>query len=130
MDASLLLLPKVGFLPVEDERIQGTIALVEDRLVDQGLVRRHLMEGLVPEGAFIACSFWLAECQLMQGRRSAAVETIDRVLAVRSELGLLSEEYDIASRRLAGNFPQALSHLALVNALLALAKFDSGEAVV
>ncbi|MEX6505259.1 glycoside hydrolase family 15 protein [Jiella sp. M17.18] len=131
VDASLLLLPKVGFLPADDERMRGTIALIEERLVDDGLVRRHLMPALVPEGAFIACSFWLAECQLMQGRRSAAVETIERALSIRSDVGLLSEEYDVASRRLTGNYPQALSHLALVNALVALAKYErEGEAAL
>lgn len=119
VDASLLLLPKVGFLPANDPRMAGTIALIEERLVDDGLVRRHLMNDLVPEGAFLACSFWLAECQLGLGRRSDAARTIDRALAVRSELGLLSEEYDVASRRLAGNYPQALSHLALIHGLIA-----------
>ncbi len=126
VDASLLLLPAVGFLPADDERVAGTIALIEKTLVVDGLVRRHLMDSLVPEGAFIACSFWLADCQLRQRRRADAVETIGRALAIRSELGLLSEEYDLASRRLAGNYPQALSHLALIHALLALAKFDRG----
>ncbi|MGH8294207.1 MAG: glycoside hydrolase family 15 protein, partial [Steroidobacteraceae bacterium] len=126
VDASLLLLPEVGFLPADDERMAGTIALIEKTLVVDGLVRRHLMDQLVPEGAFIACSFWLAECQLGQRRRADAVETIGRALAIRNELGLLSEEYDLASRRLAGNYPQALSHLALIHALLALARFDRG----
>ncbi|MGH6988486.1 MAG: glycoside hydrolase family 15 protein [Stellaceae bacterium] len=124
VDASLLLLPEVGFLPADDVRMRGTIALIEKTLVVDGLVRRHLMPDLVPEGAFVACSFWLAECQLLQGRRADAVETISRALAIRSELGLLSEEYDVAGRRLTGNYPQALSHLALIHALLALAKFD------
>ena len=124
VDASLLLLPKVGFLPADDERIAGTIALIEKTLVEDGLVRRHRMVDLVPEGAFLACSFWLAECQLGQNRRSAAVATIERALATRGRLGLLSEQYNIASGRLAGNYPQALSHLALVHAVLALSNFD------
>jgi GH15 family glucan-1,4-alpha-glucosidase len=124
VDASLLLLPKVGFLPIEDERIAGTIALIEKTLIVDGLVQRYRMDGLDPEGAFVACSFWLAECQLGQRRRSAATATLKRALAVRSPLGLLSEQFDVASRRLSGNFPQALSHLALVHAVLALAKFD------
>jgi GH15 family glucan-1,4-alpha-glucosidase len=124
VDASLLLLPKVGFLPVDDPRMAGTIARIEKELVVDSLVRRHLMSDPVPEGAFIACSFWLAECQLGQGRRSDAVRTIERALAVQSDVGLLSEEYDIGSRRLTGNHPQALSHLALIQALLALARFD------
>jgi GH15 family glucan-1,4-alpha-glucosidase len=79
------------------------------------------------EGAFIACSFWLAECQLGQNRRSDAVATLERALALRGSLGLLSEQYDVGSRRLSGNYPQALSHLALINALLALAKFDESK---
>jgi len=120
VDASLLLLPKVGFLPADDARMAGTIERIEKTLVVDGLVRRYLSADPVPEGAFIACSFWLAECQLGQGRRAQAVKTINRVLAVASALGLFSEQYDVASRRLSGNYPQALSHLAL----LALAKFD------
>jgi GH15 family glucan-1,4-alpha-glucosidase len=124
VDASLLLLPKVGFLPATDERMAGTIALIEKNLMVDGLVLRHKMDSLNPEGAFLACSFWLAECQLDQNRRSDAVATLERVLAVRSPLGLLSEQFDIGSQRLSGNYPQALSHLALINGLLALAKFD------
>ncbi|MGH8149157.1 MAG: glycoside hydrolase family 15 protein [Steroidobacteraceae bacterium] len=123
-DASLLLLPKVGFLPVDDVRMAGTIALIETRLVVDGLVRRYVSDELVTEGAFLACSFWLAECQLRQGRREEAVRTIDRALGVGSGVGLLSEEYDIAGKRLSGNYPQALSHLAAVHAMLALEQFD------
>jgi GH15 family glucan-1,4-alpha-glucosidase len=126
VDASLLLLPKVGFLPAGDERMAGTIALIEKDLIVDGLVLRHRMDSPNPEGAFIACSFWLAECQLGQNRRAAAVATLERALAVRGPLGLLSEEFDTGSRRLSGNYPQALSHLALIHGLLALAKFDEG----
>ena len=125
VDASLLLLPKVGFLPASDERMAGTIARIEQDLVSGGLVHRHPVSKAHPQGTFLACSFWLAECQLGQGRRADAVATIERVLGVQSEPGLLSEEYDLASRRLNGNFPQALSHLALIHAVLALAKFDA-----
>ncbi len=128
VDASLLLLPKVGFLPADDVRMVGTIERIERTLVVDGLVRRHLMDDAVPEGAFIACSFWLAECQLGQRRRADAVQTINRALAVGSTLGLLSEQYDVVSRRLSGNFPQALSHLSLIHALLALAQFDRNTA--
>ena len=124
IDASLLLLPKVGFLRADDHRMAGTIALIEKTLTVDGLVRRHLMSDMIPEGAFLACSFWLAECQLGQGRREDAGRTIERALSVRSELGLLSEEYSWTSNRLVGNFPQALSHLGMVHALLALHKFD------
>lgn len=124
VDASLLLLPKVGFLPANDARIAGTINLIEKTLVVDGFVRRHLMDDLVPESAFVACSFWLAECHLWQGRRPDAVKTIEKALTIRGDLGLLSEEYDVVSQRLSGNYPQALSHLALIHAVLALDKFD------
>ncbi|MBO0902230.1 glycoside hydrolase family 15 protein [Jiella sonneratiae] len=122
LDAALLLLPKLGFLPAEDERMAETIVLIEERLAGDGLVRRHRMDTLVPEGAFIACSFWLADVQIRQGRHEAASRTIDQALARASSTGLMSEEYDVTSQRLTGNFPQALSHLALVQALLAEAR--------
>ena len=124
VDAGLLLLPKVGFLPGDDPRMVGTVALIEETLTKNGFVHRHLMSDLVPEGAFLACSFWLAECQLWQGRRQDAIQTIESVLQVASPLGLCSEEYDIQSRRLTGNYPQALSHLALIHAILALDAYD------
>jgi GH15 family glucan-1,4-alpha-glucosidase len=124
VDASLLLLPKVGFLPADDERMIGTVALIEEKMSVDGLVRRCPTKPLAPEGAFLACSFWLAECQLGQGRRTAAVATIERALQAGATLGLLSEEYDVKSQRAAGNYPQALSHLALIHAVLALARFD------
>ena len=124
-DASLLLLPKVGFLPMSDERMAGTVEMIERHLVCDGMVHRHLTNDVVPEGAFLACCFWLAECQLLARRRDDAVRTIDRAVSAAGELGLLSEEYDTNSKRLNGNFPQALSHLALISAVLALAKHDS-----
>lgn len=120
LDASLLLLPLVGFLPVDDERIARTIEAIERDLVEEGLVRRKQARGTNPEGAFLACSCWLADCQLMQGRREAAHNTFERVLSVRNDLGLLAEEYNVPGRHLAGNFPQALSHLALVQTALHL----------
>jgi GH15 family glucan-1,4-alpha-glucosidase len=120
LDASLLLLPLVGFLPIEDERIERTIAAIERELTEDGFVRRHKAHGENPEGTFLACSLWLAECQLMQGRREHARQTFERVLAVRNDLGLLSEEYNVKARHLSGNFPQALSHLALVRTALRL----------
>ena len=127
VDASLLLLPKIGFLPMSDPRMKGTLALIEARLVRDGFVHRHRMDALVPEGAVLACSFWLAECLLGAGRREDAVGTIEAVLAVAGPTGLLSEEYDTRSRRLTGNHPQALSHLALIQAVLALKRFDEGR---
>ena len=85
-----------------------------------GLVMRQRPDGVVSEGAFLACAFWLADCERLQGRRDDAIATLERVLAVANDLGLLSEEYNIAAKHLAGNFPQALTHLALINTALGL----------
>ncbi|MGN6550425.1 MAG: glycoside hydrolase family 15 protein [Pararhizobium sp.] len=126
-DASLLLLPKIGFLPMSDERMAATVAKIETNLVVDGFVRRARTTKLVPEGAFLACCFWLAECQLLDRRREDAVRTMERAMSVASPLGLLSEEYDPEGRRLSGNYPQALSHLALISAVLALDMFDKDK---
>ncbi len=99
LDASLLLLPLVGFLSINDERIAGTIAAIERDLVSDGLVRRSRPHRADPEGAFLACTCWLADCQMMQGRHEAARKTFERLLAVRNDLGLLSEEYDVEAGR-------------------------------
>jgi GH15 family glucan-1,4-alpha-glucosidase len=120
LDASSLLLPAIGFLPADDARIRGTVAAIERDLVVGGLVRRYDTEtsadGLPPgEGLFLACSFWLVDAYVMLGRRDDAVALFERLLALRNDLGLLSEQYEPISRRLVGNFPQAFSHLALVN---------------
>ena len=120
LDASLLLLPLVGFLPVQDARIAGTIAAVERELLHDGLVMRHDYPHGRRQGAFLACTCWLADCRRLQGRLAEARSAIERVLAVSNDLGLLAEEYDLHERRLCGNFPQALSHLALVNAILGM----------
>jgi len=118
LDASLLLLPLVGFLPIEDDRISHTIDAIERELAVDGLIhRRHPLHQL-QQGAFLACNCWLAECRMMQGRREAARKVFERVLAVANGLGLLAEEYDVRAKRLAGNFPQALSHVALVRTAL------------
>jgi len=119
VDASLLNLPLLGFLPVTDERIRNTIAAIERDLVHAGYVHRR-SSGATRQGAFLACSGWLAECQLMQGRRAEAERTFEHLLHARNELGLLAEEFNVRDRRLAGNFPQGLSHLALVRAALRL----------
>jgi GH15 family glucan-1,4-alpha-glucosidase len=122
LDASLLTLPLVGFLPATDPRIVGTVAAIEDTLVEDGLVWRYEhdaeeVDGLPPgEGAFLPCSFWLAEVLAMQGERERAERVFDRILSLRNDLGLLSEEYDPASGRLVGNFPQAFTHVGLVEA--------------
>jgi GH15 family glucan-1,4-alpha-glucosidase len=120
LDASLLLLPAVGFLPPDDARIRGTIAAIERELMADGFVLRYDTErttdGLPPgEGAFLACSFWLVDAYMLLGRHDDAKQLFERLLAVRNDLGLLSEEYDPTSGRQVGNFPQAFSHLALIN---------------
>jgi GH15 family glucan-1,4-alpha-glucosidase len=120
VDASLLLLPTVGFLPPDDPRIIGTVAAVERELLVDGFVLRyntaHTDDGLPPgEGAFLACSFWLADAYCLLGRVDDARALFERLLGLRTDLGLLSEEYDVRARRLVGNFPQAFSHVGLVN---------------
>jgi GH15 family glucan-1,4-alpha-glucosidase len=119
LDASLLLIPLVGFLPVDDARVAGTIAAIEKQLTVDGLVLRYhtheAKDGLPPgEGAFLACSFWLVDAYVLQGRMTEARRLFEHLLALRNDLGLLSEEYDPKDRRQLGNFPQAFSHVALV----------------
>ncbi|MDQ2664588.1 MAG: glycoside hydrolase family 15 protein [Gemmatimonadota bacterium] len=125
VDASLLLLPLVGFLPATDERILGTVRAIEQRLVVDGFVYRYdsalTDDGLPPgEGAFIACSFWMVDNYIQQGRRGDAHRLFTRLLAVRNDVGLLAEEYHPALRRQVGNFPQAFSHVALVTTALSM----------
>jgi GH15 family glucan-1,4-alpha-glucosidase len=121
LDASVLLLPLVGFLPADDERVVGTIAAIEDGLMEGGFVRRQGAPWIGrEEGAFLPCSCWLADCLNMQGRWNEARALFERVLAVANDVGLLSEEYHVPSRRLLGNFPQALTHIAVVNTGLGL----------
>ena len=120
LDANLLLMPCVGFLPVSDPRVQGTIAAIECRLLRDGFVMRYdtaeTDDGLPPgEGAFLACSFWLVDVYVLQGRIADAERLFRRLIALRNDVGLLSEEYDTRRKRLVGNFPQAFSHVALVN---------------
>ena len=120
LDASLLLLPLVGFLPPTDPRIVGTVKAIEQRLMADGFVCRYdtgeVADGLPPgEGAFLACSFWLADNLILQGRIAEARELFERLVALRNDVGLLAEEYDPRLGRQLGNFPQAFSHVALVN---------------
>ena len=127
LDASLLLIPLVGFLPADDPRVLGTVAAVERRLMADGLVRRYdtaaTDDGLPPgEGAFLACSFWLADNYALMGRRDDARALFERLLALRNDVGLLAEEYDPRAGRLVGNFPQAFSHVGLVNTALNLSR--------
>ena len=120
LDAATLLIPTVGFLPHGDKRVRGTIAAIEKRLMRQGFVLRYDTEetddGLPPgEGAFLACSFWLADAYVLSGRGKDALALFERLLALRNDLGLLAEEYDPRVGRQVGNFPQAFSHVALIN---------------
>jgi GH15 family glucan-1,4-alpha-glucosidase len=127
VDASLLRIPLVGFLPPDDPRVVGTVQAVERELLMDGFVRRYDPDGFDDgigggEGAFMACSFWLADVWLLMGRRREARELFERLLAVRNDLGLLAEEYDPRDRRQLGNFPQAFSHIALINTAFNLAR--------
>jgi GH15 family glucan-1,4-alpha-glucosidase len=127
LDGSLLLLPTTGFLAPEDPRIKGTIKAIESRLLLDGLVMRHdpgeVETGLAHgEGAFLACSFWLADAYVLTGREQEASNLFNRLLELRNDVGLLSEEYDPKTGRLVGNFPQAFSHIALVNTAQNLAR--------
>ncbi|MFZ1428625.1 MAG: glycoside hydrolase family 15 protein [Geminicoccaceae bacterium] len=129
LDASLLLLPVMGFLPPEDPRVHGTVAAIERRLLTRGLVRRYdtteTADGLPPgEGAFLACSFWLADAYIMLGRVDDARRLFEHLLRLRNDVGLLAEEYDSDAGRQVGNFPQAFSHLALVNTAMNLTRFS------
>ena len=122
LDASLLQIPLVGFLPADDPRVKGTVAAIQRELMVDGLVHRYppegsqAVDGLPPgEGTFLACTFWLADNLALMGRREEALAIFERLLTLRNDVGLLAEEYDPASRRQLGNFPQAFSHVALVN---------------
>jgi GH15 family glucan-1,4-alpha-glucosidase len=132
LDASLLLLPLVGFLPPSDPRIKGTIAAIERELTIDGLVLRYRtqenVDGLPPgEGVFLACSFWLADNLILQGRRREAREMFERLVGLCNDVGLLAEEYDPRAGRQLSNFPQAFSHLALVNTALNLHNHGPGH---
>ena len=123
-DAALLVIPMCGFLPYDDPRVVGTVAAIERELMHDGLLLRYRTEGGVDglppgEHPFLACSFWLAHVYAESGRLDEAATLLDRLVALGGPLGLLAEEYDPVGRRMAGNFPQALSHLALVSAVLA-----------
>jgi GH15 family glucan-1,4-alpha-glucosidase len=121
VDGALLLIPQVGFLPPTDPRVVGTVERVERELLVDGLVARYLTQeqgtdGLPPgEGAFLACTLWLADDLDLIGRHDDARELFERVLALRNDVGLLAEEYDVPGQRMLGNFPQAFSHVPLVN---------------
>ncbi len=119
-DASLLMLPLVGFVEATDPRMEGTLRLIEERLVSDGFVVRYRTESNVDglpegEGAFLLCSFWLADNYCLAGRHGEARQLFERLLSLRNDVGLLAEEYDPRARRMLGNFPQAFSHVGLVN---------------
>ena len=125
LDATLLLIGDIGFLPHDDPRVRGTIAAIERGLLVDGFVKRYdtgdSKDGLPPgEGAFLACSFWLADAYAGQGRHDEAKQLYERLLALRNDVGLLAEEYDPVTRRQLGNFPQAFSHTALIGTALLL----------
>jgi GH15 family glucan-1,4-alpha-glucosidase len=128
LDASLLLIPLVGFLPASDSRVQGTLRAVEDKLlVDAEFVLRYEAEnpgdGLPEgEGAFLACSFWLVDNYILQGRHAEARKLFDRLLSCCNDVGLLAEEYDPLTGRMLGNFPQAYSHVGVINCALNLSR--------
>jgi GH15 family glucan-1,4-alpha-glucosidase len=133
LDASLLMIPLVGFLPPDDPRVLGTVSAVERELMQDGFVLRYPtrenVDGLPPgEGAFLACTFWLADNLALIGRADDARRLFERLLGLCNDVGLLSEEYDPKAKRLVGNFPQAFSHVGLVNTAHNLTK-ETGPAV-
>jgi GH15 family glucan-1,4-alpha-glucosidase len=120
LDASILLLPSVGFLPASDPRVRGTLAAIEKYMMRDGFVLRHdprMVSDEKPpiEGAFLACSLWLADAYVLAGEIAKAQELFDRVVGIANDLGLLAEEFDSGVGRQTGNFPQALTHIALIN---------------
>jgi GH15 family glucan-1,4-alpha-glucosidase len=128
LDASLLLIPLVGFLSATDERVVGTVRAIQRDLTRDGFVERYRadddnvdVDGLPPgEGVFLPCSFWLVAVLAQQGRREEAVELYERLLGLRNDLGLISEEYDPERGRLVGNFPQAFTHIGIVETAFTL----------
>jgi len=127
LDASILMMPMVGFLPADDPRVIGTVTAIEKHLRRDGFVERYTQDPEVDgiphgEGAFLACSFWLADNYELQGRHEEAVRMFERLLEIRNDVGLLSEEYDSDQKRQLGNFPQAFSHVGLVNTAFKLSR--------
>ena len=129
------MIPLVGFLPADDPRMVGTVAAIERELVHDGFVYRYAhdegtqtVDGLPPgEGAFLPCTFWLADNLALQGRLDEAEEIFERLLALRNDVGLLAEEWDPNARRQLGNFPQAFTHVALVNTAFNLSREERGS---
>jgi GH15 family glucan-1,4-alpha-glucosidase len=134
LDASLLLIPLVGFLPADDPRVVGTVDAIQRELMRHGFVERYRaddenvgVDGLPPgEGVFLPCSFWLAAVLAKQGRTDEAIELFERLLSLRNDLGLISEEYDPERKQLVGNFPQAFTHMTLVETAFTLSDATNG----
>jgi GH15 family glucan-1,4-alpha-glucosidase len=124
LDASLLLLPQVSFVDYEDERMVRTTDAIREGLDDDGLIKRYIVDDGQREGAFLACSFWLAQCLAHQGRLEEAGEVFDRAVSTGNDLGLFSEEYDTEAGEMLGNFPQALTHLSHISAAVALTGYQ------
>jgi len=125
LDASLLMMSQVGFLPASDPRIVGTVEAIQKHLMSDGFVYRYSTEEMIDglhgrEGAFLPCTFWLADNLHLMGRTEEARRVFEGVLAVANDLGLLAEEYEPSLGRMVGNFPQAFSHVALVNSAFTL----------
>jgi GH15 family glucan-1,4-alpha-glucosidase len=132
LDASVLLIPLVEFLPADDQRVRSTLQAIEDELMIEGFVMRDSRHveprgagGRPTEGAFLACNMWMVENYVLAGRLQAAQDLFERVAGIASDLGLLSEQYDVRYRRLVGNFPQTFSHATLVNAAVRLSEATS-----
>ena len=127
------MMPLIGFLPANDDRVVGTVRAIQERLIVNGFVRRYdtatHIDGLPgSEGAFIPCTCWLADCLALQGRDAEARELFELVLGVRNDVGLLSEEYDPVRRRMVGNFPQAFSHVSVIGTARNLSRGEVGPA--
>jgi GH15 family glucan-1,4-alpha-glucosidase len=120
LDASLLMIPLIGFLPADDHRVQGTVHAIEKSLLHDGFVRRYVPEERVEgvtgdEGVFLPCSFWLADNYVLAGRHDEARALFERLIKLVNDVGLFAEEYDVTTHRMTGNFPQAFTHVAAVN---------------
>jgi GH15 family glucan-1,4-alpha-glucosidase len=130
LDASVLTMPQLGFLPATDPRIAGTVRAIETELSWHGFIQRYAMDrgseqvdGLPPgEGTFLLCTFWLADCYAMMGRHDDARRLFERLVSLTNDVGLLAEQYDPSARRMLGNFPQAFSHVGLINTAMLLAR--------
>jgi GH15 family glucan-1,4-alpha-glucosidase len=135
LDASLLMTPLVGFLPANDPRVEATIDAIQKNLMHDGFVQRYASHGAVDgvagrDTTFIPCTFWLADCLAQQGKRAEARAVFERLLAIRNDVGLLSEEYDPRAKRMTGNFPQAFSHVALIHTAINLAEPQADDALL